>query len=172
MTDVRHLDEEQVQSFLEGLLPGGERARVDAHLESCPACQSLLVSFETLEEALSGLPLADPPADFTAGVMARIDEREKAKAGERRVVVAVLATVSAALVVAVLLAGQAAWAPALSAVSSMGVSALRTARIASDVMSPVITALRVEIIVALAVVGIPLLLALSRLSAPRQAQAA
>jgi anti-sigma factor RsiW len=172
MTDVRHLDEEEVQSFLEGLLPGGERARVDAHLESCAACQSLLVSFEALEEALSGLTLADPPIDFTAGVMARIDEREKAKAGERRVVVAVLATVSAALVVAVLLAGQAAWAPALSAVSSVGVSALRTARIASDVMSPVISALRVQIIVALAVVGIPLLLALSRLATPRQAQAA
>jgi len=172
MTDIRHLDEEQVQSFLEGLLAADERSRVDAHLESCASCQALLLSFEALESALSGLPVAEPPADFTACVMARIDEREHSRSAERRVVYAVLATVSAALGVALVLAGQSAWAPALSAVSTSGVRALQALRISSDVLSPLISALRVQIIVASAVIAIPLFLALSRLAAQRAEQAA
>jgi len=84
MTDVRHIDEDLAQAFLDGLLPEPERARIEAHLEGCDACQAVVLSFESLEEALTSLPLAEPPADFTAGVMARIDERERAKAGERR----------------------------------------------------------------------------------------
>ena len=171
-TDIRHLDEEQAQSFLEGLLGGDERSRVDAHLESCSSCQALLLSFEALENALSGLPMAEPPADFTIGVMARIDERERTRSSERRVVYAVLATVSVALVAALALAGQSAWAPALSAVSTSGVRALQALRISSDVLSPLISALRVQIIVASAVIAIPLFLALSRLAAPRAEQVA
>jgi anti-sigma factor RsiW len=172
VTHDRHIDEIEAQSFLDGLLPEGERLRVDAHLEGCESCQALLLSFESLEEALSGLSLAEPPADFTAGVMARIDERETARAGERRVVLAVLAAVSAALAVALLVAGQAAWAPALSAMSSVGVQALRAVRISSDVLSPLVSALRLEIILVSAAIGIPLLLAVSRLAVPRQGQVA
>jgi anti-sigma factor RsiW len=172
MTDIRHVDELEAQSYLDGLMPEPERAAVDAHLAGCESCQALVFSFESLEAALADLPLAEPPPDFTAGVMARIDEREAALAGERRVVVAVLAVVSVAIAVALALAGQAAWAPALSAVSSVGVSLLQGLRIASDVVAPLVEALRLQIILACAAVGIPLLLAVSRLSAPRQGQAA
>jgi anti-sigma factor RsiW len=172
MTDIRHLDDDRAQAFLEGLLPAGECDRIEAHVESCASCQALVLSFEALEDALSHLPVADPPADFTAGVMARIDERELARASERRVALAVLATVSAALAVALLLAGQSAWAPALSAVSSAAVSTIQVLRIGSDVLSPVVSALRLQIIVAAAAIGIPLLLALSRLATPRHVQAA
>ena len=172
MTDIRHLDEDQAQSFLEGLLAADERSRVDAHLESCAPCQELVLSFEALESALSGLPVAEPPADFTAGVLARIDEREQARSVDQRVVFAVLATVSTTLVVALVLAGQSAWAPAISAVSTSGVRALHALRISADVLSPVVSALRVQIIVASAALAIPLFLALSRLAAPRAEQAA
>jgi anti-sigma factor RsiW len=167
MTDVRHVDEYEVQSFLDGLLAEEERARVDAHLEGCESCQALFASFESLEAALSGLPLADPPADFTTGVMARIEEQEQAKAAERRIVVAVLAAVSVALAVALAVAGQAAWAPALSEVSSVGVGLLQALRISSDVLAPIVAALRMQIIVTAAAIGIPLLLVLSRLATPR-----
>jgi anti-sigma factor RsiW len=172
VTGIRHLDDDQAQSFLEGLLPDAERARVDLHLESCPSCQAVILSFEALEQELSRLPLAEPPADFTAGVMARIDERELARAGERRVVVAVLATVSMALGMALFLAGPAAWAPALSAASSAAVGALQALRVSADVLSPVVSALRLEIIVATAAIAIPLFLTLSRLATPRHGQAA
>ena len=50
--------------------------------------------------------------------------------------------------------------------------ALQALRITSDVLSPVVSALRLQIIVVAAAVGIPLLLALSRLATPRHGQAA
>jgi anti-sigma factor RsiW len=173
VTDIRHhVAEDEAQLYLEDAVEPAEAARIDAHLAGCVECQALLASFEALSQALSALPLGEPPADFTAGVMARIDERERAKAGERRVVLTVLAAVSAALAVALLVAGQAAWAPALSAVSSVGVRALQAVRISSDVLSPLVSALRLEIIVVSAAIGIPLLLAVSRLAVPRQGQVA
>ncbi len=172
MTDMRHLTEDEAQLFLEDGLAAPERTWAETHLAGCTSCQALVGSFEALSEALSGLPLADPPPDFTAGVMARIDERVAVRASERRFAVAVLAAVGVSLAVALALSGQATWAPALSAVSSAGVKALQVLRITSDVLSPVVSALRVQIIVVAAAVGIPLLLALSRLATPRQGQAA
>ncbi len=172
MIDVRHLTDDEAQAHLEGFLPAAESTRIAGHLAGCAECQALVASFEALQDALSGLPVAEPPMDFTAGVMARIDAREEARAGERRVALGVLGAVLATLGVALVLAGQAAWAPALSAVSSAGVAALQAFRISSDVLAPVISALRVQIIVAAAAVGLPLLLALSRLSQPRSRQLA
>lgn len=172
MTDIRHLTEDEAQRFLEDGLPAPERTLAETHLAGCPSCQALVVSFEALSEALSGLPLAEPPPDFTAGVMARIDEQVAVRASERRVAVAVLGAVGVSLGVALALSGQATWAPALSAASSAGVKALQALRITSDVLSPVVSALRVQILVAAAAVGIPLLLALSRLATPRHGQAA
>jgi len=169
---IRHLTDDEAQLHLEAGLAGPERARVETHLAGCPSCQALVQSFEALSEALSSMPVAEPPADFTAAVMARIDERELARASERRVAVAVLGAVAVSLVVALAFAGQAAWAPALSAASSAGVKVLHAIRISSDVLSPVVSALRMQIIVVAAAVGIPLTLALSRLAAPRQGQAA
>lgn len=172
MIDHRHLTDEEAQLHLESGLSAPEGARVETHLSGCPSCQALVSSFEALSEALTAMPLAEPPADFTAVVMARIDQRELARARERQATLAVLGAVAASLVVALAFAGQAAWAPALSAVSTGAVKALYAFRITSDVLSPLISALRLQIIVVVAAVGIPLTLALSRLAAPRQGQAA
>jgi anti-sigma factor RsiW len=170
--DVRHIAEDEAQLYLEGAIEPSEAARVDDHLAGCLECRALVASFEALSEALSGLPLVDPPPDFTAAVMARIDERELAVASERRIALGVLAAVGVSLAIALALAGQSAWAPALSAASSAGVKVLQTLRITSDVLSPVVSALRLEILVIAAAVGIPLILVLSRLAAPRQGQVA
>ncbi len=172
MTDIRHLTEDEAQLYLEDGLAAPERIRTETHLADCPSCQALLLSFEALSEALSALPLAEPPADFTSAVMARIDEREDARAAERRATLAVLGAVSVSLVVALALAGQSAWAPALSSVSSAAVGALQALRISSDVLSPIVSALRLQIFVVAAAVGIPLLLALFRFSTPRHGQVA
>jgi anti-sigma factor RsiW len=172
MTDIRHLTEDEAQLHLDGALDASTRARIEPHLAGCAGCQALVLSFEALAASLSALPVAEPPADFTAAVMARIDERELARASERRVAVAVLGAVGVAIAVAVALAGQAAWAPALSEVSSTSVRALRALRLTSDVLGPVVSALRVQIIVAVAAVGIPLTLAPSRLATPRHGHAA
>ncbi len=172
MIDHRHLTDDEAQLHLESGLSAPEGARVETHLAGCPSCRALVSSFQALSEALTSMPVAEPPADFTAVVMARIDERELARASERRATLAVLGAVAVSLVVALAFAGQAAWAPALSAVSTGAVKALYAFRITSDVVSPLISALRLQIIVVAAAVGIPLTLALSRLAAPRQGQAA
>jgi anti-sigma factor RsiW len=172
VTDVRHIAEDEAQLYLEGAIEPSEAVRIDGHLAGCVECQALVASFEALSRALSALPLAEPPFDFTAGVMARIDEREESRAAERKVTLAVLGVVAAALVAGLALAGQAAWGPALSAISSTAVAALQAFRISSDVLSPVVSALRLQIAALSAVVAIPLFLALFRLANPRHGQAA
>jgi anti-sigma factor RsiW len=172
VTDIRHLTDDEAQLHLEGALDATSRTRAESHLAGCAECQAVVLSFEALADSLSALPHGEPPADFTASVMARIEEQETARASERRVAVAVLGAVGVAIAVTVALAGQAAWAPALSGVSSSAVRALRGLRIASDVLSPLVAALRIQIIVATAAIGIPLTLALSRLATPRHGQAA
>ncbi len=172
MTDIRHLTEDEAQRFLEDGLAAPDCSRAETHLAGCPSCQALVLSFEALSDALSGLPLGEPPADFTAGVMARIDEQEAVRAGERRVILAVLGVVGVSLAVALVLAGQSTWAPVLSAVSTGAVRALQALRITSDILTPVVSALRLQIVVAAAAVAIPLTLALSRLATPRHGQAA
>jgi anti-sigma factor RsiW len=170
--DVRHLTEDEAQAFLDGLLDAPAAARAEAHLEGCEGCQALVASFDALSEALSALPVAEPPADFTAGVLARIDARERSLAADRRVAVGILGAVAALLVVALAAAGQSAWAPALSAVSATAVRTLQAFRVSSDVLSPVLSALRLPILLATAAMGIPLVLALARLSQPRSRQVA
>ena len=172
MIDARHIAEDEAQLYLEGAIEPSEAVRIDDHLSGCPDCQALVASFEALSEALSALPIADPPADFTAVVMARIDEREEARAAERKVTLAVLGVVAVALVAALALAGQAAWGPVLSAGSSTAVRLLQAFRLSSDVLSPVVSVLRLQIAGLTALLAIPLFLALFRLAAPRHGQAA
>jgi len=81
---VRVLTDDEAQLHLEGVLDSSERARVEKHLGVCPGCQALVLSFEALSESLSALPQAEPPAGFTAAVMARIGEREIALQSQRR----------------------------------------------------------------------------------------
>ncbi|HTP52083.1 MAG TPA: anti-sigma factor [Anaeromyxobacteraceae bacterium] len=168
---TRHLSEEEAQRLLEGALPGEERSGVSDHLASCAGCQALVSSFQALEDALSLLPAAEPPPDFTAGVLALIDLRERSARRERRVALGVLGAVAAALAATVALAGQAAWAPALSEASASLVQGVEAARISRQVLSPLLGALRAEIVLGCAALGLPLLLGLSRL-VPARAQRA
>jgi anti-sigma factor RsiW len=167
-----HLTDEQAQMHLEGLLPADEAPAVSSHLRECPECQALVLSFEALQQALSALPAAEPPGDFTAGVMARIDERERASARERRVALAVLGVVGLGAGTALALAGQGAWAPVLSGASARLAQALQALRISGDVLSPIVGALRVQIAVACAALGLPLLLGLAQLVPARSHRAA
>ena len=168
MIPAPHLTDEQAQLHLEGRLPEGEAA----HLLGCPECQALVLSFEALADALSALPAAEPPAGFTGGVLARIDERERALARERWVAAAVLAVFGIGTAAALGLAGQGAWAPVLSAASARVARGLDTLRLSADVIAPVVGALRVQIAAACAAVGLPLLLGLARLVPARSARSA
>ena len=168
MTDIRHLTEDEAQLLVDGTLPAGDETRLRSHHLACPDCQALVLSFEALDEALDGLPAAEPPVDFTVGVMARIDARERSLAAERRVAVALLGALALGIAAAVLLAGPAAWAPVLSAVSSATVGLIQVVRLSGGVLGPLVEALRLQILLGAAVLGLPLLLALSRLIPARQ----
>jgi anti-sigma factor RsiW len=163
-----HLTDAQAQRLLDGVLLDAEAAEVEAHAASCQACQALVESYQALGDALGALELPELPADFTAGVLARIDVRERTVARERRFAAAVCAGVLVALVAAVILAGAGTWAP----VASRVVNGLGTAgwalRIGAEVVTPIVSALRLQLALLCAAVALPVLFLLSRLMpAPR-----
>jgi len=163
-----HLDDERAQRLLEGLLAEAERAEADAHLARCPACRDLVASFRVLAEALDGLPVAEPPAGFTAGVLARIEKRERLAAWERRLALAILATAAAAAAAFLAAGGQGAWAPTLSGWSGAVARTTTALRIGAEVATPVLGALRVPIAAFCAAIGLPILFALGRLVPARR----
>jgi len=167
-----HLDDERAQQLLDGLLPAPAAAEATEHLAGCQGCRLLVDSYRALAQALDGLDTGAPPADFTEGVLARIDERERAVARERRAALAVLGG-AAAVAIALLAAagGAAAWAPVLSRAGDLLGAAATGLSVAADVLAPVVGALRLQIAAASALAAVPLLVALHRLSF-RRAEAA
>jgi anti-sigma factor RsiW len=167
-----HLTDELAQLHLEGLLAPSAAAEAEAHLGNCADCRALLDSYRALSEALSGLAPAEPPADFTAGVMGRIAARERALAWERRMAAGILAAVAALAGALLAATGTGGLAPAVSQVSGFLARATAFARIGSEVAGPVVGALRLHIILACAALGLPLLLALGRLVPARHREIA
>jgi anti-sigma factor RsiW len=162
-----HLDDERAQRFLDEQLPEAEAAEARGHLAGCEGCRLLLDSYRALAQALDGLEAPPPPADFTDGVLARIDARERAASRERRLAGAILAVAAAAAAALLAAAGQAAWAPALSRAGDLLGAGATWLSVGADVVSPVFRALRLEIAVVSAAAAIPLLVALHRLSLRR-----
>jgi anti-sigma factor RsiW len=163
-----HLDDERAQRLLEGLLPEPERAEADAHLAGCPGCRDLVASYRALSEALDGLPSEEPPSTFTAGVLARIERRERSAAWERRLALAILAAAAAAAAAFLAAGSQGAWAPTLSIWSGALVRTATALRIGADVAAPMLGALRIPIAACCAALGLPILFALGRLVPARQ----
>lgn len=158
-----HLTEDEIQGHLCGLSSPEDSSLAAAHLDACPPCRALAHSFRTLFEALDRLPAPQPPANFTAAVLARVAEREEAAASERRVGALILAGTGAAMAAAAALAGPSAFAKAVSETSADLVGAVRALRLSGEVLAPVFGALRLEIAIACAALGLPLLIGLSRL---------
>jgi hypothetical protein len=166
----RHLTDEVAQSLVEELLPEEVRARCQAHVAGCVACRALVASYRALGDALDGLEVSPPPPDFTDAVMARIEAHEDARAWERRLAFGI-AAVAGALAVALLgAAGASALAPMVSRASGNLGGLVTLLSVGSSVVSPIVRALRLEITLGCAALGLPLLYALSRL-APWRAEA-
>lgn len=165
-----HLDDDRAQRLLDGLLPEAEAAEARAHAGACPSCRLLVDSYAALAEALDGLDAPPVPGDFTAEVMARIDVRERAAARERRTAFAILGVAAGAAALLLAVAGQATWAPVLARAGESLGTLVTSLRLAAGVVSPVVRALRLEILVASAGAAIPILVGLRRLT-PRRAEA-
>ncbi len=158
-----HLTDERAQRLVDGVLSAAEAAGATDHAASCPDCAALLESYRALSLALDALPGPDLPEDFTAAVLQRVEERERALSRERRTAVAVLGAIVAALAVALLVGGNAAWVPTAARLADQLGDLTQTLRLGAQVLPPVVSVLRLPIAAACAALCLPLLLALSRL---------
>ncbi|HET7824552.1 MAG TPA: anti-sigma factor [Anaeromyxobacter sp.] len=161
-----HLTDAQAQRLVDGMLSEAEAPEAERHAATCAACQATVATYRMLARALDDLEVPDLPVDFTDGVIARIDVRERALARERKHAVAILAGVVLATVAAFAAAGAAAWAPVVASAADFLGSAAHVLRIGASFVPDVVGALRFQILVAAAALAVPLLLALSRLMVP------
>lgn len=172
MTTALHLDDERAQLLLEGLLPAPAAALAEGHLAACPGCRALLDSHRALAQALSGLTAPEPPPGFTAAVLERVERRQRLAAWERRLGVAILAAAAAAAGALFASAGESAWAGAVGALLRSLGGAATALRIGVEVASPLVSALRPQIIAACAAVALPLFFLLARLAPARRPESA
>jgi hypothetical protein len=65
-------EDERLSAYLDGELGPGERAAVEAHLETCALCRSRLAELAGLDEAARARPLPEPPAGYFESFPARV----------------------------------------------------------------------------------------------------
>jgi anti-sigma factor RsiW len=96
-----HLDDE-IQDLLDGRLPEADRARAEAHLESCTECRARRDSLAAVRRAASrALRGGEPPARLSASIAAALDGEVEGRSRRRRTVALAAA---AAVLVAIALA--------------------------------------------------------------------
>jgi anti-sigma factor RsiW len=162
-TFTGHLTDAQAQRLADGALDPARDGEVELHAAGCAGCAALVASYRALAEALSGLEQPEVPVDFTAEVMARVEERSRAVARERRLSVVILGAAISAVAGVLLAAGAAGLATTASDLAEgLGVAA-RVLRLGADVVPAFVSAARLPLLLAAAAAVVPLLLALSRL---------
>lgn len=159
-----HLTDELAQRWLDGALPAGEAAEVAEHASACPDCAALVESYRALSLALDALPGPELPDDFTAGVLTRVEARERTLSRERRAALAVLGGIAVALAAALIIGGNGAWVPNAARLAEQLGSVAHTLRLGAQVLPPVVSTLRLPIAALCAALCLPLAFALSRLT--------
>lgn len=75
MTDQsQHIENDQLQAYLDGILDSSTLAGLQAHLEGCPSCREELIRLERLETRLENLPEIQYSGDLSQAVLARLQE--------------------------------------------------------------------------------------------------
>ena len=167
-----HLTDAQAQRLLDGQLDAARDAGVEAHALGCAECATLVESYRALGDALDGLELPPLPADFTEGVLSRIELVERAQARERRVAALVVAAAALLGCAALTAAVAGGLVPALtSAAEQLGLAA-RALKLGSGVLPGVLSAVRGYVLCAALAAGAPLVYGLLRLSPAPRAQRA
>jgi len=83
---------QRLGEYLEGDLGAAERARLDAHLDACPACRAELAELRATVALLRSLPEPASIPDLAPAVMARIEAGDRVVRGRfRRLAPAALA---------------------------------------------------------------------------------
>jgi len=164
MTTLRgHLSDEQAQRLLEELLDPAADAGVAEHAAGCLECRALVESFRLLDDALDGLEVPELPADFTAQVMARIDDAERAAEQERRWAFGLAAAVVLVAGIAVVAAGATGLGNTVSGLSERLDPLVRAARVGVGVLPGLLSALRLQLLLVTTAVALPIFYGLARL---------
>jgi hypothetical protein len=83
-----------------GILGGAERAEVVLHVNGCARCQAYVAELTEAADAIPQLgPEAEPPPGFEAGVLRRLDARERRT--RRRWIAAAAAVAAGAIIVSI-----------------------------------------------------------------------
>jgi anti-sigma factor RsiW len=165
-----HLTEAQAQRLLERALDPLSDAGVVEHAASCPGCGALLESFRALHDALDGLPVPELPADFTAQVMARIDDAERDVARERRWALTLAAAVLLVAGASVAAAGATGLGDVVSTLADQLDLAGRAIRLGAGVLPGLLSALRLQLLLATTALSLPVYYGLSRLMPAARAE--
>jgi hypothetical protein len=67
-------EHERLSAYLDGELPAGERAEVEAHLATCAACAARLASLAAVDAAFASLP-AEAPDGYFESLPSRVSTR-------------------------------------------------------------------------------------------------
>src|SRR2546427_9835751 len=94
---MSHLTDTQLQSLADGTLRGPEGLAAREHCEACAGCGASLTLYSALVGRLSALKDPEPPADFTATVLAAAEVREAHLATRRHTLLAAIPALALAL---------------------------------------------------------------------------
>lgn len=78
-----HRVQQQLSAYIDGELAPDEMVEVRRHLTDCQECQEELDELRLVKTTLARLKQPELPADFAAGVWARIERRPTEHAGRR-----------------------------------------------------------------------------------------
>jgi len=161
---MNHLTDTQLQGLADGTLRGPEGLAAREHCDSCGECGAELSLYSALAGKLSALRDPDPPADFTATVLAAVQVREAQLATRRHTLLAALPACALALVAIV------GWG--LSAQVDKLIDSFTALRTVVGVAGPVFAAMRLPLGVGAFFFLALVLTALSRTLRPVHARAA
>lgn len=75
-----HPSSDRLQDFVEGLVPGRLRPRIEAHVARCAHCTREVEEWKALMGSVASLPYAAPSSGFQEQVMARVEAPRSAEA--------------------------------------------------------------------------------------------
>lgn len=155
---MTHLTDTQLQGLADGTLRGPEGMAARQHCEDCGGCGAELALYAALAGKLSALRDPEPPADFTATVLAAAEARETQLVQRRHTLLAALPAAAMAIVAIV------GWA--LSAQVNRLIDGVMWMRLVAGVLSPVVETVRVPLVLGALVFVAVVLAALSRTLRP------
>jgi len=76
---LKHLNDEEIQEYLDGNIPAQDLIIIEEHLEKCPVCQDSLKQYRYLYDGLAKDEGFDLPKDFAKTILSRLGAEAQMK---------------------------------------------------------------------------------------------